>query len=202
VRKYRLGVRAAYIAMIVLLLATAGVAAAFLLDLPWLEPAQAVPDRKGDVAPRPLRSNTEIKADRLAARPPDPAPELGPASLTLDTARQFMAAPVTGASKAPPPKPTNALLDDKQIAAIKARLKLSPAQEKLWPPVERALREVVAVAYAGRRPASTIDPQHDSVKRLLTAAGPFLAQLRAEQKEQIQTLMRVAGLGTELPRAN
>jgi hypothetical protein len=200
--------------MAFLLLATGGIVAVFLVGIPWTEPVQAVPeqpapeqavpDRKGDPAPLPVRSNVEVKGDRLAMRAPEPEPAdnaLRP-SLTLDTAKQFMAAPVQGPSKPTPPKPTTALLDDQQIAAIKTRLKLSPAQEKYWPPVERALRDVVAVAYAGRRPASTIDPDHDAVKRLLAAAGPFLAQLRADQKGQIQSLMRIAGLGSELPSQN
>ncbi|MBY0381523.1 MAG: hypothetical protein K2W78_06375 [Xanthobacteraceae bacterium] len=196
--------RAVYIAMVFLLLATAGAAAIFLVGLPWLEPAKAVSDPKGDLGLIPLRSNFEVKSDRLALRAPDPNPVDAPLrpGMTLETAKHFMSVPLTGVPKTTPSKPTTALLDDQQIAAIKARLKLTPAQEKYWPPVEQALREVVSVAYNGRRPASTVDPEHDSVKRLMRAAGPFLAQLRSEQKEQIQSLMRVAGLGSELPGSN
>jgi hypothetical protein len=202
-----LGLRAVYIAMGLLLLGTAGTAAVFLIGLPWLEPANAVSDTKGDPGksdpePVPLRSNAEIKGDRLAVRTPDPDPTaeapLRP-SMTLDTAKQFMSVPLTSVPKNTPSKPTNALLDDQQIAAIKARLKLTPSQQKYWPPVEQALREVVTVAYNGRGPASTVDPQHDSVKRLMAAVGPFLDQLRADQKEQIKSLMHVAGFGSELP---
>ena len=47
-----------------------------------------------------------------------------------------------------------------------------------------------------------MDADHEAVKRLMVAAGPFLAQLRADQKSQIQSLMRIAGLGTQLPNAN
>jgi len=201
-----LGMRAVYIAMVFLLCGTAGTAAIFLIGPPWLEPAKAVSDAKGDLGLIPLRSNAEVKADRLAPRLPEPNPADAAlqGSTTLDAAKQFMSLPLTSVPKitAQSARPTNALLDDQQIAAIKARLKLTSSQEKYWPPVEQALREVVTVAYNGRRPASSVDPSHDSVKRLMSAAGPFLAQLRADQKEQIKSLMRVAGLGSDLPGSN
>jgi len=146
----------------------------------------------------PVRSTTEIKADRLASRVPPPVVSV---SMFLDTARQFMVAPVVAPAPAPV-RPTTALLDDQQIAAIKARLKLTAAQEKYWPPVESALREVISAMHVTRRQPSSMDADNDAVKRLMAAAGPFLAQLRADQKSQIQSLMRLAGLGTQLPSAN
>src|ERR1700760_688562 len=95
-----LGLRAVYIAMVLLLLGTAGTGVVFLIGLPWLEPANAVSDTKGDPGkgdpePVPLRSNAEIKGDRLAVRTPDPTAEapLRP-SMTLDTAKQFMSVPL------------------------------------------------------------------------------------------------------------
>lgn len=194
--------RAVYIAMTILLLVTAGTAAVLLVGLPWLEPANAVSDSRGDLGVVPLRSNVEVKGDRLALRTPEPDPAAAQeqGSTALDAAKQFMSLPLTSVpDTVTPPKPTNALLDDRQIAAIKARLKLTAAQEKYWPPVERALREVVTVA--GGRSASSVGPEHDSVKRLLATAEPFLAQLRSDQKEQIKSLMRIAGLGSELPGA-
>jgi len=145
-----------------------------------------------------VRSTTEIKADRLASRVPPPVVSV---SMFLDTARQFMVAPVVAPAPAPV-RPTTALLDDQQIAAIKARLKLTAAQEKYWPPVESALREVISAMHVTRRQPSSMDADNDAVKRLMAAAGPFLAQLRADQKSQIQSLMRLAGLGTQLPSAN
>ena len=197
---------APYIAIAALVGAAAAVATIVViddLDKPEaaVEPA-AVAERAADSesgpAPWPVRSTTEIKADRLASRVPPPVASV---SMFLDTARQFMVASVV--APAPPPiRPTTALLDDQQIAAIKARLRLTAAQEKYWPPVESALREVVSAMHVTRRQPSSMDADNEAVKRLMTAAGPFLAQLRADQKSQIQSLMRLAGLGTQLPNAN
>lgn len=163
-----------------------------------VEPGDAMAERKAEPEPWPVRSTAEIKADRLASRAPPPAVSV---SMFLDTARQFMVAPVVAPAPAPV-RATTALLDDQQIAAIKARLKLTAAQEKYWPPVESALKEVISAMHITRRQPSSMDADHEAVKRLMVAAGPFLAQLRADQKSQIQSLMRIAGLGTQLPNAN
>lgn len=194
---------APYIAIAALVGAAAAVATIVVIDdsgssEATVEPDAAIAERRADPEPWPVRSTAEIKADRLASRAPLPVMSV---SMFLDTARQFMVASVV--APAPPPiRPTTALLDDQQIAAIKARLKLTAAQEKYWPPVESALREVVSAMHVTRRQPSSMDADNEAVKRLMTAAGPFLAQLRADQKSQIQSLMRLAGLGTQLPNAN
>ncbi|WP_338632740.1 hypothetical protein [Afipia carboxidovorans] len=191
---------ATYIAMAALAGAAAAVAVIALTDgLLWpdevRETPQPVSELKTDSEPLPLRSNADSKGDRL--------PQLADVSpsMTLETARHFMSAPVVAPAQ-PPVRATNALLDDKQIAALKARLRLTTAQEKYWPPVESALRELISAMHVSRRQPSSFDADHEAVKRLMAAAGPFLAQLRADQKGQIQSLMRMAGLGTELPGAN
>ena len=50
-----------------------------------------------------------------------------------------------------PPKPTNVILNDAQIASLKQRLKLSPSQESYWPELEAALRAVVKQIYEANR---------------------------------------------------
>lgn len=193
---------APYIAIAALVGAAAAVATIVLID--DLGSPQAVvesaaaPEGQTDPEPRPVRSNVEIKADRLAARPPPPKPSV---SMFLDTARQFMVASVVAPAPAPV-RATTAFLDDQQIAAIKTRLRLTATQEKYWPPVESALRDVISAMHVARRQPSSVDSDHEAVKRLMVAAGPFLAQLRADQKSQIQSLMRISGLGTQLPNAN
>ncbi|WP_454001421.1 hypothetical protein [Afipia felis] len=194
---------APYIATAALVGAAAAVATIVLIDDfggpdTAGEPGIAIADRGAEPAPWPVRSTAEIKADRLASRAPPPVVSV---SMFLDTARQFMVAPVVAPASAPV-RATTALLDDQQIAAIKARLKLTATQEKYWPPVENALREVISAMHITRRQPSSMDADHEAVKRLMAAAGPFLAQLRADQKSQIQSLMRIAGLGTQLPAAN
>ncbi len=197
---------APYIAIAALVGAATAVATIVVLDdlggpEAAVEPApvaERTADSESGPEPWPVRSTAEIKADRLATRAPPPVVSV---SMFLDTARQFMVASVV-APAPPPARPTTALLDDQQIAAVKARLKLTAAQEKYWPPVESALREVVSAMHVTRRQPSSMDADNEAVKRLMAAAAPFLAQLRADQKSQIQSLMRLAGLGTQLPNAN
>lgn len=156
----------------------------------------------GASSPKP---NTETKGDRLMASTPPPGDpnQIGPPSVALESARQYLAAPSAGAKfrSVMRVKPIPVLLDDKQIASIKQRLKLTSAQERYWPPVESALRDLVLYMHSQRsQPISKVlDPSNDPVKRMMTVGMPFLAQLREDQKSQIQALARMAGLGTELP---
>jgi hypothetical protein len=92
-----------------------------------------------------------------------------------------------------------ALLSDIQIAGIKERLKLSPAQEQHWPGVESALRAVARKIHATRQanPAATgapIDPDSAEVSQLKSAAMPLLVQLREDQKREVRMLARIIGL--------
>ncbi|RTL49653.1 MAG: hypothetical protein EKK40_14985 [Bradyrhizobiaceae bacterium] len=152
-----------------------------------------------------VRSNTQAKGDRLLAPmpPPEDPAKIGPPSLSLESARQYLLAPAAGIKFRTVfrMKQTTALLDDKQIISIKRRLKLTAAQEKFWPPVEIALREVVQYVYSqrGQPLGKAIDPNSDQVKRLMAAATPFLAHLREDQKNEIISLTRMAGLGSQLP---
>jgi hypothetical protein len=92
-----------------------------------------------------------------------------------------------------------ALLSDIQIAGIKERLKLSPAQEQHWPGVESALRAVARKIHAARQanPAATgapIDPDSAEVTQLKSVAMPLLVQLREDQKREVRSLARIIGL--------
>ena len=75
------------------------------------------------------------------------------------------------AAAKPPVQKSYALLSDIQIAGIKERLKLSPAQEQHWPGVESALRAVARKIHATRQanPNATgapIDPDSAEVTQL------------------------------------
>ena len=119
------------------------------------------------------------------------------------------ALPVVPPIESPPlpsPRPKGAdvqrsytLLSDAQIAAIKDRLQLSPAQAKYWPAVEEALRAVARKMHALRQanPHSTtlaIAPDAPEMQQLKTAATPLLAQLREDQKRDVRALARIIGL--------
>lgn len=92
------------------------------------------------------------------------------------------------------PKGKAMLFTERQIASIRERLKLSPEQEKLWPPVEAALQ---AIAWRGTRDqlnpkTATLDPK--SLGKMTIALGPFLKVLRADQKDELRSIAHVMGL--------
>jgi hypothetical protein len=94
-----------------------------------------------------------------------------------------------------------ALLSDIQIAGIKERLKLSPAQEQHWPGVESALRAIARKIHATRQasPAAAgapIDPDWEEVQQLKSVAMPLLFQLREDQKREVRSLAHIIGLGS------
>jgi hypothetical protein len=89
------------------------------------------------------------------------------------------------------------LLSDLQIDAIKTRLKLTPAQEKSWPAVENALRALAARLHESKKSGAASDLKADSAEfvQLKAAAGPFFAQLSADQKRELKMLAHIIGLG-------
>src|SRR4029079_13421641 len=90
------------------------------------------------------------------------------------------------------------------VARIKSVLKLTPAQEPYWAPVEAALREL-----ARRQPSAesgglvnrvshrvvSIVLNSAAVQRLAVAARPLIAMLDADQMRAAHGLAREMGLG-------
>jgi hypothetical protein len=140
-------------------------------------------------------ANRDGKADRLAAA--EPEPEI---NLVYETARAWLAAPVTAPRPAAKPeKPSRLFLNDAQIAGIRKRLNLTPAQQRYWPPVEAALREVTLQIedYKTRlkRRDDTFDTDSAAIARLKATSRALMAQLTPAQKNEIAMLVRMAGLG-------
>jgi hypothetical protein len=107
-----------------------------------------------------------------------------------------VAALVPAPKAKPPAKPTNHILNDGQIASIKARLRLTPQQEYYWPGVEQALR---GIAYKMNKGAShgklaAIDPNSAEVQQLKSAAVPLIMSFNDEQKNEVRQLAYVMGL--------
>lgn len=93
------------------------------------------------------------------------------------------------------------VVNDAMIASIRRRLKLTAEQEKLWPPVEAALRKIVYTRAAmnpqhGQPGGSTayIDPTSPEVQELKSVALPLLTRLNDEQKREVRMLAFVMGL--------
>lgn len=105
---------------------------------------------------------------------------------------------------------------DARIAALKAGLQLSPEQEKLWPPVEEAMRGLAKQRTEARtamreRWASMRDGEMsdmpgqlrfmadrqaasaDALRKLADASAPLYASLDEAQKRRLRVLARFVG---------
>ncbi len=99
---------------------------------------------------------------------------------------------------------------DAWIASRKASLKLSPEQEKYWPPVERVLRDILSVreerreglrdrrnpedAIASLRNRATGMAQTSAnLKRLADATEPLYRTLSGEQQRRFHAMLGIGG---------
>jgi hypothetical protein len=103
---------------------------------------------------------------------------------------------------------------DARIAGLKAGLKLSPDQEKNWPPVEQALRDIMQkrmdqrlakrdrqkpedAIQAIKERAEQLEERGGSLKKLADAAEPLYQSLSEAQKRRLVALLKAGdeGLG-------
>ncbi len=101
---------------------------------------------------------------------------------------------------------------DARIAALKAGLKLTPEQEKNWPAVETAMRDLAkqrSERFAARasadkpqkldplerlnRRADAMTEQGTALKKLADAAGPLYKSLDEPQKKRFWVLAQLGG---------
>jgi hypothetical protein len=87
------------------------------------------------------------------------------------------------------------VLSSAEIVRVKSSLRLTPEQERAWPPVEAALAEMgrqqIALIRRGQQPR--INASDWPPGRLYAAAGPLLQTLRPDQKEAVRKLCRSLG---------
>ncbi|MCX4194865.1 Spy/CpxP family protein refolding chaperone [Methylobacterium organophilum] len=104
-----------------------------------------------------------------------------------------------------------AAFTDARIAALHAGLKLTPDQEKLWPPVEAAIRDMAKLRQQRRaamrdRPkfsddapaalravADAASARGDALRKLADASQPLYASLDPDQKRRALILARPMG---------
>lgn len=101
---------------------------------------------------------------------------------------------------------------DARLAALKTVLRLTPDQEKLWPPVEAAIRDAVKGAVARREkrmsappPATVLDvlgqvadaeeARGKALRAFVDAAKPLVAALTPAQRNRIPTFLGVHDSG-------
>jgi hypothetical protein len=95
---------------------------------------------------------------------------------------------------AAPPKQSNNVLNDGQIASIKTRLKLTPDQQRQWPAVEAALRNITYKKDSKGSKLQTVDPNSPAVQELKSAAVPLIMSFSEAQKDEVRQLARLMGL--------
>lgn len=117
-------------------------------------------------------------------------------------------APAAPAPAVPYTEEDAAAILDARLAALKTVLRLSPDQEKLWPPVEAAIRDSVKGAIARRDkrlssppPATVLDvlgqvavaeqARGKALQTFVDAAKPFVAALTPAQRNRIPTFLGV-----------
>jgi hypothetical protein len=87
------------------------------------------------------------------------------------------------------------LLSDMQIAALKGRLQLTPAQEPYWPAMESTLRDVARKIHERRAvPGRQAALSPGEIEQIKAAARPLLSRLREDQKREARALARIIGL--------
>lgn len=122
-----------------------------------------------------------------------PAAMTTPADLELQRPEQPAAGTAARRSSARSPY----VLNDAMILSIKRRLRLSPDQEKLWLPVEAALRKLMYSRAAlnpqhGQGPVPYIDPA--TSEDLKTAVPPLIGRLNEGQRREVRDIAHVMGL--------
>ncbi len=107
-----------------------------------------------------------------------------------------------------------AAFGDARIAAVHAGLKLTAEQEKNWPAVESALRDLAkqrsewfSARASADRPkdpierlnlrADTMVKRGTALKKLADAAGPLYKSLNEDQKHRLIVLARLGGRGEQ-----
>jgi len=176
-----------------------GVSPAALNDaqLALFNPQPMVPVVVPQPAPAPQSS------DSVSVPPPTPAPPRAvrseikvPASPPRPARQSALQNTARHAAR------TGFLLNDAQIASIKERLHLTEDQERMWPAVEAALRNIAyAKVRSERRPGvpadtetASLDADSAEVQGLKSAAIPLLMSFNDEQKSEVRSLAHVMGL--------
>jgi hypothetical protein len=158
--------------------------------VPVVSPRQAVTPPPSESVAAPLPQQRETPAEtRTQIKPAAAAPRPAAKPAAAERAARHAGRP-------------GSMLNDAQIASIKERLHLTPDQERMWPAVEAALRNV---AYAKARtesrpgaPASAevaaLDADSAELQGLKSAAIPLIMSFNDEQKNEVRSLAHVMGL--------
>jgi hypothetical protein len=170
-----------------------------------LNPEPMVPEASTAAAAMPQPTLQVASAEDVGSAPapnaaPPPLPAAAPSNSEIKRAPPAEAKPVAVAARRRADRP-GFVLDEAQISSIKRRLNLTPDQERMWPAVEAALRNL---AYTNARlthrrgddksQLAAADPNSTEVQDLKSAAIPLLMSFNTEQKDEVRNLAHVMGL--------
>lgn len=167
------------------------------------ETASLVPDETlalfdpNPIYPTTTPSNAEESPSTTplpAAVPDVPSPSTAP----IASGTSELAAAAVRRSNVRP----GAVLSDAQIASIKRRLKLTPQQQQMWPPVEVALRGLSYPKKSdyARKYGNAVDTHSREVQELTSAAYPLVMSFSDDQKRELHDIANVAGLEQLVPK--
>jgi hypothetical protein len=140
----------------------------------------------------PPPASTDMAA--LTPAPPAAQPRVPPAQ-GADTPSE--AVKPHPAPSRPAAKRQDILFDEAQLARIKRRLHLTADQERMWPAVAAALRNIGREQKRKaqwRGGAVSVDPNSPAVQDLRSAAIPLLMSFSETQKDEVRHLARNMGL--------
>jgi hypothetical protein len=160
-----------------------------------LNPDPMVPQQRN--APQPAATSAAPEATAAPPLPQMPPPRPAPAAARR-TSQDVPPAAALAYHQATRP---GFVLNDAQIASIKARLHLTPGQQAMWPAVEAALHNIAYTRTGaahrhgtGGTQVASLDPDSLEVQGLKAAAIPLLMSFSDEQKSEVRGLAHVMGL--------
>lgn len=173
------------------------------VQIALLDPEPMVPQPASRQPPQALQNSApQPAAEENSEQSLAPAADEAPAALShvAPPPARVARAPAAEIRRRPPSRP-GYMLDDAQIASIRERLHLTPDQERMWPAVEAALRNIAyrraQEARHGKRlhgEAEMADVDPESVQGLKSAAVPLIMSFNDEQKQEVRNLAHVMGL--------
>jgi hypothetical protein len=157
----------------------------------------------GDAASQPPTFSVASVIPALPGDGFDPAALSGMAAVVGEPGQPDGADPAKGPAGGTSVRRSSArspnVVNDAMIASIKRRLRLTAEQEKLWQPVEAALRKITYTRAAmnpqrGSGATAYIDPASPELQELKAAALPLILRLNDGQKREVKDIVHVMGL--------
>ena len=127
----------------------------------------------------------------------------GVIALVIGSSAVFAGSAENDFGRAPIVAKSEAVMSLAQVIRLKSVLKLTAAQEQLWPAIERAFHEVSQAQEAAssqgviqgiKHRATSVALNALALRRLATAASPLLRTLDEEQKQSGLAFARSVGL--------